>query len=198
MSTKMNDGDWRIRLRCFAPAFRGVDGRPTMTGGSSKRSISSRSRTFDGAPLPERFGPWNSVWKTLRPIEQGWRLRSLLRRACLDEFVRTPDPDVRLDDRARAFTDPIGQSYAALKKPSAGPPRTASRLRANQVCGRPARIFKELDLNDESSKSRGILVIDNDAAMRHMVVDFLEEHDTRAISASGTAGYGSSISRAAD
>src|ERR1700690_183198 len=40
--------------------------------------------------------------ETLRPIEQGWRLRSLLRRACLDEFVRAPDPDVRLDDRARA------------------------------------------------------------------------------------------------
>src|SRR5580693_2622233 len=40
--------------------------------------------------------------ETLQPIEQGWRLRSLLRHACRDEFVRAPDPDVRLDDRARA------------------------------------------------------------------------------------------------
>ena len=40
--------------------------------------------------------------ETLRPIEQGWGLRSLLRRACLDEFVRAPDPDVRLDNRPRA------------------------------------------------------------------------------------------------
>ena len=40
--------------------------------------------------------------ETLRPIEQGWRLRSLLRRACLDEFIRASDPDVRFDDCARA------------------------------------------------------------------------------------------------
>jgi transposase len=40
--------------------------------------------------------------ETLRPIEQGWRFRSLLRRARLDEFVRASDPDVRLDHRARA------------------------------------------------------------------------------------------------
>jgi transposase len=52
--------------------------------------------------------PAGTLWsleqrvETLRPIEQGWGLRSLLRRACLDEFVRAPDPDVRLDNRARA------------------------------------------------------------------------------------------------
>ena len=40
--------------------------------------------------------------ETLRPAEQGWRFRTLLRRARLDEFVRASDPDVRLDDRARA------------------------------------------------------------------------------------------------
>ena len=40
--------------------------------------------------------------ETLRPIEQGWRLRSLLRHARLDEFVRASDPDVRLDHRACA------------------------------------------------------------------------------------------------
>jgi transposase len=52
--------------------------------------------------------PAGTLWsleqrmETLQPIEQGWRLRSLLRHACRDEFVRAPDPDVRLDDRARA------------------------------------------------------------------------------------------------
>jgi transposase len=39
---------------------------------------------------------------TLRPAEQGRRLRGLLRRARRDEFVRASHPDVRLDDRARA------------------------------------------------------------------------------------------------
>jgi transposase len=40
--------------------------------------------------------------ETLRPIEQGWGLRGLLRCARRDEFVRAPDPDVRFDNRARA------------------------------------------------------------------------------------------------
>jgi transposase len=40
--------------------------------------------------------------EALRPAEQGGRLRSLLRRARRDEFVRASHPDVRLDDRARA------------------------------------------------------------------------------------------------
>ena len=72
-----------------------------MTGASSRRSISSRSRTFDGAPSGTLWSLEQRM-ETLRPIEQGWRPRSLLRRACRDEFVRAPDPDVRLDDRARA------------------------------------------------------------------------------------------------
>jgi hypothetical protein len=40
--------------------------------------------------------------EALRPADQGWRFRSLLRRARLDEFVRASDPDVRLGHRARA------------------------------------------------------------------------------------------------
>ena len=40
--------------------------------------------------------------EALRSLEQGWGLRSLLRRAGLDEFVRASHPDVRLDNRARA------------------------------------------------------------------------------------------------
>jgi len=39
--------------------------------------------------------------EALRPAEQGRRLRSLLRHAGLDEFVRASHPDVRLDHRAR-------------------------------------------------------------------------------------------------
>src|SRR5271154_1591642 len=52
--------------------------------------------------------PAGTLWslgqrmETLRPIEQGRRFRSLFRRARLDEFVRALNPDVRLDDRARA------------------------------------------------------------------------------------------------
>ncbi len=40
--------------------------------------------------------------EALRSLEQGWRLRGLLRHARRDEFVRASHPDVRLHHRARA------------------------------------------------------------------------------------------------
>jgi hypothetical protein len=49
--------------RCFAPAFRGGNGKSKMNDGSWRPFISSRSRMLGGGPLPERFGHWNSVWK---------------------------------------------------------------------------------------------------------------------------------------
>jgi two-component system OmpR family response regulator len=41
------------------------------------------------------------------------------------------------------------------------------------------------DMNDESSPPVRVLVVDDDPAMRHMVVNYLEDHNIRAISASG-------------
>ena len=38
---------------------------------------------------------------------------------------------------------------------------------------------------DESSRTVRILVVDDDAAMREMVVDYLEAHHMRAVGASG-------------
>jgi transposase len=40
--------------------------------------------------------------ETVRPLEQGRRVRGLLRYARLHEFVGASDPDVRFNDRARA------------------------------------------------------------------------------------------------
>ena len=50
-------------LGCFAPACRVVGGRLRTIAASSRRCISSLSRTFRWRALPERFGHWNSVWK---------------------------------------------------------------------------------------------------------------------------------------
>jgi transposase len=47
--------------------------------------------------------------ETLRSAKQSWRLRGLLWRARLHEFVRTSDPDVRLDDCARAWVGRWGK-----------------------------------------------------------------------------------------
>ena len=101
MSTKMDEKIGRIRLRCFGPACLGVDGRPRTIAAFSRRFIFSPSRTFAGArcrtvrPLEQRV-------EALRPLEQGRRVRGLLRNARGHEFLGASDPDVRLDHRARA------------------------------------------------------------------------------------------------
>ncbi len=41
------------------------------------------------------------------------------------------------------------------------------------------------DMSDDSSPPVRVLVVDDDSAMRHMVVDYFEDHNMRAISASG-------------
>jgi transposase len=73
--------------------------------------------------------PAGTLWsleqrvETLRSLERGWRLRSLLRRACRDEFVRAFHPDVRLDDRARACVgrwSKRGQERQALGRSRGG------------------------------------------------------------------------------
>ena len=46
----------RTRLRCFAPACRVVGGKLRTIAASSRRCISSPSRTFGWRALPERFG----------------------------------------------------------------------------------------------------------------------------------------------
>jgi hypothetical protein len=48
MSTKMDEDDWTHTVSVFAPARLGVDGNP-RTIASSRRFISSLSRTFAGA-----------------------------------------------------------------------------------------------------------------------------------------------------
>jgi transposase len=61
--------------------------------------------------------------EALRPAEQDWRFRSLLRRARLDEFVRASDPDIRLDHRARAYVgrqSKRGQEGQALGRSRGG------------------------------------------------------------------------------
>ena len=89
------------RVSAIASPSRDGDGRPRMTGASLKRSISSRSRTFGGAPC-RSASALEQRMETLRPAEQGRRFRSLLRRARRDEFIGASHPDVRFDHRARA------------------------------------------------------------------------------------------------
>lgn len=49
MSMRMDEEDWPHTLAVFGPAFRVADARPKTITGSSKRFISSGSKTYDGA-----------------------------------------------------------------------------------------------------------------------------------------------------
>jgi len=48
MSTKMDEDDWAHTLAVFRAACRGAGGRPKTIAASSRRFISSPSRTFAG------------------------------------------------------------------------------------------------------------------------------------------------------
>ena len=102
MSTKMSEEDWAHALA----VFRACLPRGGRKAGDDRRFLEAlHFFTVENVRWRALAGTLRSVqprMETLRPIEQGWRLRSLLRHARLDEFVRASDPDVRLDHRARA------------------------------------------------------------------------------------------------
>ena len=49
MSTRMDEDDWAHTLAVFRACLRRADGRPKTIAASSRRFISSPSRTFAGA-----------------------------------------------------------------------------------------------------------------------------------------------------
>ena len=87
MSTKMDEEDWAYTLT----VFRACLSRRGRKGNDDRRFLEALHfftvENVRWRALPERFGPWKQRMETLRPIEQGWGLRSLLRRACRDEFA---------------------------------------------------------------------------------------------------------------
>ena len=102
MSTKMDEDDWAHTLAVFRACLhrRGTEGRgrPPLPRGAS--SLHRRERS-----LARSAGALRSLEQrveALRSLEQGWRLRGLLRHACVDEFDGASHSDVRLHRRARA------------------------------------------------------------------------------------------------
>jgi hypothetical protein len=119
----MSEEDW-ARTRAV---FRACLPRGGRKAGDDRRFLEAlHVFTVENVRWRALAGTLRSVqprMETLRPIEQGWRLRSLLRHARLDEFVRASHPDVRLDDRARAWVcgrSKGGQEGQALGRSRAG------------------------------------------------------------------------------
>ena len=91
----------RARLRCFALACSGAEegrGRSPLPRGASFLHRRERSLACSAGALR----PLEQRVETLRSLEQGRRLRGLLRHARIDEFHRASHSDVRFDHRARS------------------------------------------------------------------------------------------------
>ena len=101
MSTKMDDDDWAHTLAVFRACLprrgrKGKDDRRFLEASFLHRRERSLARSAGALrPLEQRV-------EALRSLEQGRRLRGVLRHARLDELHRASHPDVRLDDRARS------------------------------------------------------------------------------------------------
>ena len=109
MSTKMDEDDWAHTLAVFRACLprrgrKAKDDPPLSRGAAFLHRQNVRWRA-----LPERFGPWNSVWKRFDRLEQRRRVRGVLRHARLDEFHGASHSDVQLDHRARACVGGRGE-----------------------------------------------------------------------------------------
>ena len=102
MSTRMDEEDWAHTLT----VFRACLPRRGRKGEDDRRFLEAlHFFTLENVrwrALPERVRTLEQRLETLRPLEQGRRIRGLLRHARLHEFVGASDPDVRFNDRARA------------------------------------------------------------------------------------------------
>ena len=63
MSMKMTERDWELALEVFRACLprRGAKGRDDRLFLEALHCFAVHDVTW--RPLPERFGPWNSVWK---------------------------------------------------------------------------------------------------------------------------------------
>ena len=99
----------RTRWRCLGPACPVAAGKPRTTRRFLEALHFFTIKNVRWRALPERFGPWNSVWKRFDRLEQRRRVRGVLRHARLDEFHGASHSDVQLDHRARACVGGRGE-----------------------------------------------------------------------------------------
>src|SRR3984957_12194064 len=102
MSTKMDENDWAHTLAVFRAC---LPRRGRKAEGGRRFLEALHFFTVENVrwrALPERFGPWNSVWRRFDRLSKGGVYGSILRRACVHELHGASPSDVRLHRRARA------------------------------------------------------------------------------------------------
>ena len=102
MSTKMNEEDWRHTLA----VFRACLPRRGRKAEDDRRFLEALHfftvENIRWRALPERFGPWNSVWKRFDSLSKAGVFEAFFDTLAAIEFVSASHPDVRLPHRARA------------------------------------------------------------------------------------------------
>ena len=134
MSTKMDEDDWkRTRLRCSAPACRGVDGRPrTIAALPRGASFLHRLENVRWRALPERAWPfgWNSVWKRFRSLDGKAGVFEAFfdtLASCMSSTADLIRQMFDLDHRARSCVG--GREQKGARRTSAGAQRVAASPR---------------------------------------------------------------------
>jgi transposase len=102
MSTKMDEDDWAHTLAVFRACLprRGRKVRDDRRFLEALHFFTVENVLWRA--LPERFGPWNSVWKRFDRLSKAGVFEAFLRHARVHEFYGAPHSDVRLDRRARS------------------------------------------------------------------------------------------------
>ena len=68
---RRNHDGWAHKLAVFRACLPVAAGKPRTTADSSRRFISSTIENVRWRALPERFGPWNSVWRRFDRLSKG-------------------------------------------------------------------------------------------------------------------------------
>ncbi len=120
MSTKMNEADWVMAVEVFRACLpaRGAKARNDRLFLEAPRFFAVHNITWRA--LPERFGPWNSVWKRFSRLSQAGVFEAFF--ALLAERSRTAHV-------ARMFDSTVVRAHVSAAGAKGGPGRRGSGVR---------------------------------------------------------------------
>ena len=120
MSTKMTERDWELALEVFRACLpsRGAKGRDDRLFLEALHHFAVHNVTWRA--LPERFGPWNSVWKRFSRLSRAGVFEAFF--AMLAECSRTAGV-------VRMFDGAVVRAHVSAAGAKGGPKRTGSGAR---------------------------------------------------------------------
>jgi transposase len=114
MSTKMSEADWAIAEEVFRACLpaRGAKGRDDRLFLEALHFFAVHNITWRA--LPERFGPWNSVWK---------RFSRLSRAGVFEAFFALLAECSRMADVVQMFDSTVVRAHVSAAGAKGGPKR---------------------------------------------------------------------------